>query len=63
MHARRCGKYVAAGERGSNPSVHVFEVVTGRCVANLGKAHKYGIASLSFSPDGESRLVRLCCNL
>jgi hypothetical protein len=47
----RDGRFVAAGERGHAPFVLIWDVESGRCVQQL-KAHKYGVASLSFSADG-----------
>jgi WD40 repeat protein len=48
----RDGRLVAGGEKGHAPCVLVWDLETGRCVAQL-KGHKYGVSSLSFSADGE----------
>jgi WD40 repeat protein len=50
----RDGKLVAGGEKGHAPCVLVWELDTGRCVAQL-KGHKYGVSSVSFSADGGDR--------
>ncbi|KAJ7513335.1 hypothetical protein O6H91_24G001100 [Diphasiastrum complanatum] len=45
------GKFIAAGESGHQPSVIVWDAVTGSCISEL-KAHKNGVSCLQFSPNG-----------
>ena len=51
------GAFVAAGERGSKPGVHVWKVADGSAAAEgteiAHALHNFGIAALAFSPTGE----------
>lgn len=49
------GAYLAAGERGPNAEILVFEATTGRCIQAL-KGHKGGVGSVSFNADGKKAL-------
>lgn len=44
------GQFIAIGERGKKPALRVFQLSTGREVANL-QQHAYGIKAAAFSPD------------
>ena len=48
----KCGKYLAAGERGHQPCVCVFSIHTREMIARLG-GHKHGIGCMVFSPDSK----------
>ena len=55
MSLRRCGNFVAAGERGgSAPEVLIFDLSSGRCITALAKGHKHGVDAIAFSSDGET---------
>lgn len=54
-----CGTHLAAGEGGSNASVFIWDVSSGRCVHEL-KARKNAVARLCFSPDGRWPAVAVC---
>eukprot|EP00798_Chlamydomonas_sp_ICE-L_P028655 gene28655-31826_t len=49
----RCGSFVAGGERGTGAEVSVWELASGKVLATLKGHTKYGIGSVSFSPDGK----------
>jgi WD40 repeat protein len=44
------GKYVATGQRGRVPRVHLWSALTGRLVKRLQPFHRGPIAVLNFSP-------------
>jgi hypothetical protein len=45
-------RYLAAGADGGKNAVHVWDVYTGKEVANL-KGHSAGVLSVAFTPDGK----------
>ncbi|KAL9650432.1 hypothetical protein ABK040_004656 [Willaertia magna] len=46
------GRYIAAGERGSKPSIIVWDAVSGKKLTELKKeSHLYGVRCLAFSND------------
>ncbi|EFC42696.1 predicted protein [Naegleria gruberi] len=50
----RNGKLLAAGEKGSKPSIVIWDVLTGKKTIELKKDnHSYGITSLAFSNDAK----------
>ncbi|KAG5189397.1 hypothetical protein JKP88DRAFT_353103 [Tribonema minus] len=50
----RDGSMLAVGERGHLPSVIVWKLATGVVLAELKGGHKYGVACLAFSPQGNA---------
>ena len=49
------GKYVATGQVGKMPMVHVWNAMTGQLVKKLRPFHRVAVSSLAFSSDGSSR--------
>jgi WD40 repeat protein len=47
-----CGTHLAGGESGSNATVFVWDVNSGRCQQEL-KTHKTTVGELCFSPNGK----------
>nr|CAG4710624.1 unnamed protein product [Naegleria fowleri] len=48
------GKLLAAGERGSKPSIVVWDVLSGKKIIELKKdGHQYGVSCLAFSNDAK----------
>jgi microtubule-associated protein-like 6 len=45
-------QYVATGQLGKKPQVHVWDATTGQAICKLPQFHKRGIPCLAFSPDG-----------
>ncbi|KAL8167984.1 hypothetical protein V2J09_009483 [Rumex salicifolius] len=46
------GRFVAAGESGTQPAVLVWDYAGRTCLVEL-KSHHYGVACVAFSPDGQ----------
>lgn len=44
------GRFIAVGEKGKNPAVRVWELGSGKTLAEL-HGHKFGVTALAFSPD------------
>ena len=47
------GRYLAVGQRGKDPQVLVFDVLTGDVISQLA-AHRFGVVALAFSPSGRA---------
>ena len=52
------GRFIASGENGHRPRVHVWQASTVTQVCLLPEFHRQGIAGLSFSRDGTR-----CCSV
>ena len=46
-------RYLAVGERGHNPSIIIWDIDSNQRVCELIGAHKHGIGSVCFSPNGK----------
>jgi len=47
------GRFVASGQKGRRPRVHVWDSATGGAVCTLPVFHRRGIPCVTFSPDGK----------
>lgn len=56
MAISRSGHYVATGDVGKRPRVHIWDAQKGQSVAVLPVQHRRGVAHLAFSQDGK----RMC---